>query len=142
MWQQGQRVRITLSTGAEHEGIYVGGHPDNPSFSLKMVQPRKQTGDVNGAGKRDSSSTMSFQRKDIVDGRPAGANTNKGADKAQNGMPSCTLASALHFLVPLWHRLTTHSLRRPFQLPDRCCHLQFPSQRSASTPALGWRYAR
>ena len=81
-------MRITLSRGAEFEGVYDSDKSDSASLVLRMVQPRKTTGDIaNGTAKRDQSS-MSFQRKDVVDGRAIGGNPNKSDAKVQNGMTS------------------------------------------------------
>jgi len=82
---QGQRVRVTLTSGAEYEGIYAHSQPDGSSFVLRMVQQRKATGDIaNGTARREQSN-MSFQRKDVVDGRTIGNNSNKVDGKVQNG---------------------------------------------------------
>ncbi|KAJ9149293.1 PAB1-binding protein 1 [Pleurostoma richardsiae] len=83
--REGQRVRITLATGAEFEGIYANNPSDSSSCYLKMVQQKKLPGDTaNGASKREQPS-MSFQRKDITDARVIGGNAAKGDGKTQNG---------------------------------------------------------
>lgn len=83
---QGQRVRISLKSGAEFEGIYANNQADPSSFYLRMVQQRRLPGEMaNGTNKREQSS-MTFSRKDVSDARSVGGNQNKNEGKPQNGM--------------------------------------------------------
>ncbi|KAK0705426.1 hypothetical protein B0H67DRAFT_649755 [Lasiosphaeris hirsuta] len=87
--REGQRVRITLASGAEFEGTYNNG-PESTSCRLTMVQQKKSpnSADItNGAG-RSQQSTMSFQRKDIIDARVLTGNAGKVDGKALNGSRS------------------------------------------------------
>ena len=91
-------MRITLSSGAEFEGIFANHPTDSSSCSLKMVQQRKlpNSGDITNGSSRREQANMSFQRKDIADARVISGNAGKPEGKA-NGMlisPLVSLASA------------------------------------------------
>ncbi|KKY30897.1 hypothetical protein UCDDA912_g09155 [Diaporthe ampelina] len=73
----GNRVQITLDSGAEFEGIYAN-NPANPSSChLKMVQQKKagSADAMNGSTKRQQNN-MSFARGNIADARVLGGNQN------------------------------------------------------------------
>ncbi|KAL8283039.1 hypothetical protein RB597_010427 [Gaeumannomyces tritici] len=81
--REGQRVRISLNTGAEFEGIYANNQADPSTFFLRMVQQRRIAGDMaNGANKPQN---MTISRKDVADARPVGGNANKNDAKTANG---------------------------------------------------------
>ncbi|KAH6621443.1 hypothetical protein B0J18DRAFT_227411 [Chaetomium sp. MPI-SDFR-AT-0129] len=83
--REGQRVRITLTSGAEFEGTYSNG-ADAASCRLSMVQQKKSSNSTdltNGSG-RTEQSTMTLQRKDIADARVL-SNNNKNDGRAPNG---------------------------------------------------------
>ncbi|KAK3321172.1 hypothetical protein B0T19DRAFT_260357 [Cercophora scortea] len=87
--REGQRVRITLATGAEFEGTYASG-PDAVTCRLNMVQQKKLPNSAeitNGAGRKEQSN-MSFQRKEIVEARVVSGNPGRTDGKAPNGSRS------------------------------------------------------
>ena len=84
---QGQKVRITLATGAEFEGIYANG-ADSATCRLTMVTQRKTPNSndiINGTGRRDQPQAMSFQRKEITEARVMPSNQGKNDNRAPNG---------------------------------------------------------
>lgn len=78
-------MRITLTSGAEFEGIYANNPTDPSSCYLKMVQQKKgsNTGDVSNGMTRGGPG-MPFQRKDITDARVL-SNQGRNDGKALNG---------------------------------------------------------
>lgn len=89
--REGQRVRITLNTGAEFEGTFAGA--SELSCNLRMVQQKKVPGgnSTNGA---KSTETMTFQRKDIVSATVTGGN-QKTDMKSSNGRPGFRTDAAI-----------------------------------------------
>lgn len=88
---QGQRVLITLASGAEFEGIYASG-PSNPSSCyLRMVQQKKAPGDITNGTSRQEQSNMSFQKKDIAAARVLPSHAGKAEGKTPNGARLPTL---------------------------------------------------
>ncbi|KAK0613624.1 hypothetical protein B0T14DRAFT_282548 [Immersiella caudata] len=84
--REGQRVRITLASGAEFEGTWNNG-PEPTSCRLTLVSQKKLPNSadiVNGAGRREQA-TMSFQRKEITEARVLPGNAGKGDSKVPNG---------------------------------------------------------
>ncbi|KUI58275.1 hypothetical protein VP1G_05560 [Cytospora mali] len=75
--REGQRIQITVDTGAEFEGIYANNPTNSPSCQLRMVQQKKSgsADAMNGSNKR-SQPTMSFARNSITDARVLGGNQN------------------------------------------------------------------
>jgi len=84
--QQGQRVRIVLTSGAEFEGIYSNG-TDPTSCRLSMVQQKKlpNSTDISNGSSRREQPTMTIQRKEIADARVVAGNNTKNDGKAPNG---------------------------------------------------------
>ncbi|ROV97059.1 hypothetical protein VMCG_07518 [Cytospora schulzeri] len=84
--KEGQRIQITVDTGAEFEGIYANNTANSPSCQLRMVQQKKSgsADAMNGSNKR-SQPTMSFARSSITDARVLGGNQNN-----RNGKPVFT----------------------------------------------------
>lgn len=81
-YQQGQKVRIVLHSGAEFEGIYSNG-PDPASCRLSQVQQKKPSNSTEANGSNKTQSTMTIQRKDIADARAVAAGKNEG--RSTNG---------------------------------------------------------
>ncbi|KAK1829281.1 hypothetical protein QBC39DRAFT_136555 [Podospora conica] len=84
--REGQRVRITLSTGAEFEGVYNNG-TEPTTCRLTMVQQKKlpNSADITNGAKRREQATMSFQRKEITEARVLPGNGGKADGKNTNG---------------------------------------------------------
>lgn len=79
-------MRITLSTGAEFEGIYSNG-TESTTCRLTMVQQKKlpNSADITNGAKRREQATMSFQRKEITEARVLPGNGGKADGKNMNG---------------------------------------------------------
>ncbi|KAK0747461.1 hypothetical protein B0T21DRAFT_279548 [Apiosordaria backusii] len=84
--REGQRVRITISSGAEFEGTYSNG-PDSSSFRLTNVLQKKLPNSAelaNGASRREQAQMM-VQKKDVMDARVVPGNAGKNDGKGANG---------------------------------------------------------
>ncbi|KAJ2906260.1 LsmAD domain-containing protein [Zalerion maritima] len=81
--REGQRARITLTSGAEFEGVFAGA--TESGCNLRMVQQKKLPGGniTNGTKRDEQSQNMTFQRKDI-----ASASLASGNARPQNGSRS------------------------------------------------------
>lgn len=90
---QGQRVRITLASGAEFEGTYNNG-ADPTTCRLTMVQQKKlpNSADIANGTNRREQATMSFQRKEILEARVIAGNAGKPDGKSLNGVSINSLA--------------------------------------------------
>ena len=92
-------MRITLSTGAEFEGIYNNG-TEPTTCRLTMVQQKKlpNSADITNGAQRREQSTMSFQRKEITDARVLAGNGGRADGKNLNGRSLC-LCGRTHVFV-------------------------------------------
>ncbi|KAK5661562.1 hypothetical protein OQA88_11470 [Cercophora sp. LCS_1] len=130
--REGQRVRITLSSGAEFEGTWNNG-PEPTSCRLSMVQQTKlpNSADISNGSLRREQASMSFQRKEIVDARVIPGNSAKGDGKALNGKrTSFRTDAAISNNRPGAER----ELKRWVPEPDFNTHLSLESGSSAR----GW----
>ncbi|KAK3946466.1 hypothetical protein QBC46DRAFT_6096 [Diplogelasinospora grovesii] len=94
--REGQRVRITLASGAEFEGTYANS-PESSTCRLTMVQQKKlpHAADITNGTARKEQPTMSFQRKDIADARVLPGNAGRSDGKAPNGRSSFRTDAAI-----------------------------------------------
>ncbi|KAK4197943.1 putative PAB1-binding protein [Triangularia verruculosa] len=83
--REGQRVRITISSGAEFEGTYSNG-PDSSNFRLTNVQQKKLPNSAELAnGARREQTQMMVQKKDVMEARVVPGNAGKNDGKGANG---------------------------------------------------------
>ncbi|KAK4186115.1 PAB1-binding protein 1 [Podospora australis] len=85
--REGQRVRITLVSGAEFEGTYYNNGSDSSSCRLSQVFQKKLPNSAeiaNGANRREQNQ-MTIQRKDIMDARVISGNAGRNDGKGANG---------------------------------------------------------
>ena len=129
--QQGQRVRIVLTSGAEFEGTYSNGS-EPTSCRLSMVQQKKQSNNsadiTNGSARRES--TMTIQRKDIADARVVAGNNTKNMNGTDRRRCDPQFSRT---------RLTCFLCRQPVFVPHRWRNLQFATGCRARFEGLGSR---
>jgi len=79
-------VRITLVSGAEYEGTYAQGSDSGSCRLNRLVQKKLPNSiEVNGAGRKEPTHMMSFQRKDITEAVVLPGNSGKAEGRAPNG---------------------------------------------------------